>query len=92
LSIKRACSGNIIALVIDPHLPEWLPQLTLEHIRIGKAVATLRFERKKDGTTDYRIVDVQGKLHVLRQPSPWSLTSGWAERLKDAVFSLLPEH
>jgi len=80
------------ALVIDPHLPDWLPQLTLEHVRIGKAVATLRFERKDDGTTDYRVMDIRGKLHVLRQPSPWSLTTGWAERVKDAVFSLLPEH
>ena len=34
--------------------------------------------------------DKRGPLHVLRQPSPWSLTAGYAERLKDALTSLLP--
>lgn len=29
-------------------------------------------------------------LHILRQPSPWSLTAGYAERLKDILTSLLP--
>lgn len=78
------------ALFLDPHLPEWLPEITLEGVRIGKAMASIAFHRKADGTTDYKIAELEGKLHVLRQPSPWSLTTGWAERVKDAVFSLLP--
>jgi hypothetical protein len=57
---------------------------------VGEATVTLRFFRKPGGSTDYEIVDLRGKLHVLRQPSPWSLTATFAERLKDALTSLLP--
>jgi hypothetical protein len=32
---------------------------------------------------------LSGKLHVLRQPSPWFLTAGFAERVKDVLSSLL---
>jgi len=32
---------------------------------------------------------VKGPLYVLRQPSPWSLTSGFAERDRDALTSLV---
>lgn len=77
-------------LVIDPHLPEWLPELTVQNLRVGKARATIRFQRKPDGSTDYRITELEGKLHVVRQPSPNSLTADWAERVKDALFSLAP--
>jgi hypothetical protein len=36
------------------------------------------------------VIDKRGHLHVVRQPSPWSLTAGFGERVKDAVESLLP--
>jgi glycogen debranching enzyme len=84
--------GAANLLVLDPHLPEWLPELTLENLRVGNARCTIRFERNSDGSTDYKVGDVDGKLHVVRQASPWSLTAGWAERVKDAFFSLVPGH
>jgi glycogen debranching enzyme len=77
-------------LLVDPQLPEWLPEITLERLRVGDAVTTIRFYRKRDGTSDYKIVDQRGRLHVLRQPSPWSFTATYAERLIDALKSLLP--
>lgn len=76
-------------LLIDPHLPEWLPEITLHGLRVGDAVVTLRFHRRGE-TSDYEVLDRRGTLHVLRQPSPWSLTAGFAERLKDVLASLLP--
>jgi glycogen debranching enzyme len=79
-------------LMLDPWLPEWLPEITLHHLRVGKAAATIRFYRKQDGTTDHEVVDTRGKLHVIRQPSPWSMTAGFGERVRDAVESLLPGH
>jgi hypothetical protein len=79
------------ALIVDPHLPEWLPDITLENVRIGEARVTMKFERQADATTDYKVLELEGKLHILRQPSPWSLTAGWAERVKDVVLSLLPQ-
>lgn len=77
-------------LVVDPHLPEWLPELTIRGLRVGHASATIRFYRKDDGSSSYRVEAVEGTLHVVRQPSPWSLTSTMGERLADALASLLP--
>jgi glycogen debranching enzyme len=77
-------------LLIDPHLPAWLPEITLRGLRVGDATVTLRFNRQKDGSTRYEILDLRGTLHVLRQPSPWSLTATFAERLKDTLTSFLP--
>jgi glycogen debranching enzyme len=76
-------------LLVDPHLPSWLPEITVTGLRVGEAQVTLRFYRKGEAST-YEILDQQGTLHVLRQPSPWSLTASFAERLKDALTSLLP--
>lgn len=78
------------ALLVDPHLPEWLPEIAIEHLRVGEAVVSLHFFRKPDGSSDYRVTDQRGRLHVVRQPSPWSLTASTTERLVDALTSLLP--
>jgi glycogen debranching enzyme len=75
-------------LLVDPHLPEWLPELTVENMRVGKATVTLHFRRKSDGDTEYHVVESEGKLHVVRQPSPWSFTATGAERVKDVLLSL----
>jgi glycogen debranching enzyme len=77
-------------LLIDPYLPEWLPDLMLSNVRVGDASVTLRFFRKPDGSSDYEVLEKRGSLHVLRQPTPWSLTATFAGRLKDALTSLLP--
>lgn len=72
-------------LIVDPQLPEWLPELEVRDLRVGQASVTLRFTG-----SDYRVLDATGGLHVVRQPSPWSLTAGTGERLKDVLMSLLP--
>jgi glycogen debranching enzyme len=77
-------------MFLDPHLPDWLPEITLERLRIGKALVTLRFHRTKEGGTDYDIIDLVGPLHIVKQPSPWSTTSRWTERIKDLAESARP--
>ena len=77
-------------LLLDPHLPEWLPTLTLHGLRVGDASVDLRFDRQEGGRTDYRVLETRGRLHVVRQPSPWSLTAGVGERIRDVIESLLP--
>jgi hypothetical protein len=73
-------------------LPEWLPEITVENLRVGNTRVTIHFQRKSDGSTDYWVLSREGNVHVLRQPSPWSLTVDWPERVKDALFSLVPGH
>jgi glycogen debranching enzyme len=77
-------------LLVDPHLPKWLPEITLHNLRVGSAVATIRFYRTHGEASSYEVLDKRAKLYVVRQPSPWSLTATFAERLKDTVTSLLP--
>jgi len=77
-------------LFLDPWLPDWLPDVTVEDLRIGGSRLTLRFKRNDEGRTNYTVVSLDGDLHILRQPSPWSLTATWGERFKDAIMSLLP--
>lgn len=50
------------------------------------AVLSLRFYRKADGCSDYEILERQGVMHVIRQPSPWSLTANYGERLRNLVL------
>jgi len=78
------------ALLVDPHLPVWLPELTLRGLRVGDATVDLRFSRESDGRTQYHVLEKTGSLHVVRQPSPWSLTATFGERARDAIESLLP--
>src|SRR5947209_3465976 len=54
-------------LFLDPWLPEWLPEFTVERMRVGGATISLRFNRSNDGRTSYDITDLKGKLHVIRQ-------------------------
>jgi glycogen debranching enzyme len=76
-------------LFLDPRLPRWLPEFTVRGLRVGKGSVSLKFSRNADGETEYKILDLKEPLHIIRQPSPWSLTSGWAERVKDTVTSLI---
>jgi glycogen debranching enzyme len=77
-------------LVVNPHLPDWLPELTVRGLRVGQAQATIRFYRTSDGSSSYHVEETEGTLHVVRQPSPWSLTATAGERIGDALASLLP--
>ena len=76
-------------LFLDPWLPDWLPRVSIEGLCVGQARVSLKFRRSEDGRTHYEVSQLQGDLHILRQPSPWSITADWGERVKDAVTSLL---
>jgi glycogen debranching enzyme len=77
-------------LLVDPHLPPWLPEISIANLHVGRAVIDMRCYRSKNGDSDYEVLRKDGPLHVVRQPSPWSLTATFAERLEDALSSLLP--
>jgi glycogen debranching enzyme len=76
-------------LLLDPQLPEWLPHITVRDLRVGSSRVSIRFFRTKDGRSRYRVLDLEGKLHIVHQPSPWSLTTSFGERLRDLVGSLV---
>jgi hypothetical protein len=63
----------------------WLPEVTIERLRLGGTVATLRFHRKRSGHTEVDVVRKRGPLHLVRQPPPESLEAG----LRDRFLALL---
>lgn len=76
-------------LFVDPWLPPWLPEITISRMRVAGAVVSLRFFRKANGRSDYEVLEREGALAVMRQPSPWSLTAGFPERTRDILESLV---
>ena len=77
------------SLLLDPQLPDWLPEITVHNLHVGKATASIRFYRKEKDT-HFEVLEKRGTLHILRQPSPWSVTAGLGERIKDVMESLFP--
>ena len=72
-------------LIVDPSLPEWLPDLTLQNLRVGQATVTLRFWRQPDGSSAFDVLEKRGTLRVVRQPPPESLTATVWDRLAALV-------
>lgn len=77
-------------LLTDPHLPDWLPEITISNLRVGAATVSLRFWRELSGHTDFEILDLQGALHVIRHADPWSLISGSGPQVQENLSSLRP--
>ncbi|MEV0731438.1 glycogen debranching N-terminal domain-containing protein [Polymorphospora sp. NPDC050346] len=58
--------GPLRTLLVDPHLPAWLPDLEIEGVRVGGATFDLRVRRRRDGTASVR---TRGdRILVLRRP------------------------
>ncbi len=53
-------------LIVDPELPDWLPEVTLEGVRVGGACVTLRFRRDGAGFTSHEVVGPTGDLRIHR--------------------------
>lgn len=79
------------AIVIEPELPDWLPELTLRDLRLKSGRVSLQFRRDASGKTDYRVLEREGTIHVLRQPLP-DAQVGPIVRLRELIESLLPGH
>jgi glycogen debranching enzyme len=75
-------------LFVDPHLPEWLPELTLGNLRVGPSVAAIRFFRSPGGWTDFEVLEIRGELKVKRQRDPWLESAKSGERFVDTLRSL----
>lgn len=75
-------------LLLDPHLPEWLPTLTLHHLRIGEAEVSLRFDRQPDGRTQFKVLEQRGPMRVVHAPPTWSLVFGSTAELRERLRDL----
>lgn len=75
-------------LLVDPHLPAWIPSLRLEGIQVGQARIDLEFIRKQDGSTQYHVRRRAGRVRVVRQPVPQGRDATVGNRLQAALGSI----
>jgi glycogen debranching enzyme len=75
-------------LLVDPSLPEWLPELTVLNLHVGDGEVDLHFSRDERARTRIEVLGRRGPVRVVRQPSPWSLWASPAHRLRDVLSSL----
>jgi len=54
-------------LFLEPHLPPWLPVLTLRSLHVGAARADIRFLRTPDGSSRVQVIDVRGDLDIVHR-------------------------
>jgi glycogen debranching enzyme len=76
-------------LLLDPVLPDWLPEIVVRDLRVGDAKVSLRFWRTDRGQSRWEVLHVQGSLHLLRQPPPESITAAWTDRAAGIFESIL---
>jgi glycogen debranching enzyme len=57
-------------LYVDPTLPRWLPELDMPNLNVGKTRLHLRFQRRRDGSSEWEVVSQHGKSLSVRQ-QPW---------------------
>jgi glycogen debranching enzyme len=69
-------------LLLDPHLPNWLPDLRLQGMRVGDASVDLELERAR-GRTRCRVTHRDGRLGVLRQPMLQAQMTSLMSRARD---------
>lgn len=77
-------------LVVDPVLPDWIPEVIVRGLRVGGATATIRFHRDDDGKAHVDVLEKRGKLRVIRQPPPESLDATIGDRYRALVDGILP--
>jgi glycogen debranching enzyme len=57
-------------VLLDPHLPEWLPHLELRGVRVADTVFDVECRRRQDGSTEFDVKRHHGRLRVVRQAPP----------------------
>ena len=77
-------------LVVDPVLPDWMPEVIVRGLRVGGATATIRFHRDADGETHADVLEKRGTLRVVRQPPPESLSAKVSDRFAALVDGVMP--
>ncbi len=64
------------SLALDPALPDWLPDLTLHALEVGRARVDIRFWRTRSGDTEWEVIGGDTGLTVARHPwGPWQVES-----------------
>ena len=72
-------------LVVDPALPDWLPEITVRNVQVGRSRASLAFHRDTSGRTEVEVIEGDG-LHIVRPAT--AITPG-VDRMATAFAAAL---
>jgi glycogen debranching enzyme len=72
-------------LIVDPDLPEWLPELIVTDIPVGSARIGLRFRRDRSGYTHHEIIGRTGPVRLYRPEPGASGTDRFARSVREAL-------
>jgi glycogen debranching enzyme len=75
-------------LLVKPLLPEWLPWVEIDDLRVGDAVVSLAFQRTARGGVRWKVLEKKGRLLILEQPMELA-GAGLGRRLRDAFRSVI---
>ncbi len=70
-------------LIVDPDLPDWLPEVTLDNVRIGRSSVDLRFRRDASGATECEVLRSGNDLRIHRPERRADATS--KDRIEAAI-------
>ena len=75
-------------LIVDPALPEWLPEVTLHNLQVGQSRAALRFRRDASGHTEVEVLE-DGGLTIRRLPPGDASSPPGKDRIAAAMRAAL---
>ncbi len=58
-------------IYVDPLLPPWCPELTLDNVRVGRERITVHARRRSDGRSQARVESHGRGLQVVHGRAPW---------------------
>jgi len=77
--------------LVRPRLPEWLEEVTLHGLRVGRARLSLRFRREKDGHAKHQVLEREGRVVILEPPPPDAVEGvGWIGRVERWLLAHAP--
>ncbi len=78
-------------LLLRPRLPDWLEEVTLRGVRVGRARLSIRFRREKDGSAAHEVLDRTGAVLILEVPPPDAVERvGWIGRVERWLLDHAP--
>ncbi len=72
-------------LIVDPDLPEWLPELTLTNIKVGGGQIGVHFRRDDVGYTHHEIIGHRGALRVHRSAAPKKGADRFTQLMREVI-------
>lgn len=78
--------------LVRPRLPDWLPEVTISGLRVGRAGVDLRFKRRPDGSAAHEVLSSRGPIVVMTAGPPQAIDDdrSTTDEIKLAALRAMP--